>query len=352
MLLGLEQAGVSEEAPADFGMALHPANRLGKGLTQPAEILDGRIGQGGLIEMSPQCFDRIERADIGRRPLHLGPPPVLAQGLAGRAASVRREAIPQEEDRAPPVMLQGLEEAHNLGAGHRSPMEGQRSPQALDFGIGQHRPDPRQALPAADWFLEEGGLAAWCPGRPHRRTLGEAAFVEKPQPGFQAPGVFLIRTWAPKGHTPYLYHFSGCDRLSTLTALAVSPRNRRLALYLHCQARNLTGLRLRAFLRHLLRHLRGPVVLLWDGRPIHLRTAVRGFLARHPRLRVHTFPAYALELNPTEYVWRQADRGLANGAPDDVATLYRSLRQAVRRIRSSQKLLWSSVPASDFPGDC
>ncbi len=157
------------------------------------------------------------------------------------------------------------------------------------------------------------------------------------------------RTWGPKGCTPLLYHRYRRDRLSVISGLAVSPRNRRLALYLQCRARNLTGLDVRAFLRHLLQQLRGPVVLLWDRGPIHRRREVQAFLAQHPRLPVHAFPAYAPELNPAEFVWAQADGALANGAPEDVAALYRSLRRAVRRVRGSQELLWSCIYASDLP---
>lgn len=157
------------------------------------------------------------------------------------------------------------------------------------------------------------------------------------------------RTWGPKGCTPLLYHRYRRDRLSVISGLAMSPRNRRLALYLQCRARNLTGLEIRAFLHHLLRHLRGPVVLLWDRGPIHRRQEVQDFLHHHPRLHVFPFPAYAPELNPAEFVWTQADGRLANGAPEDVAALYRNLRRAVRRIRGSQKLLWSCIYASDLP---
>jgi len=159
------------------------------------------------------------------------------------------------------------------------------------------------------------------------------------------------RTWAPKGCTPRLVHRYRHDRLSVISGLALSPRNRRLALYLQCRCRNLTGLDIRAFLHHLLRHLRGPVVLLWDRGPIHRRREVGAFLARHPRLHVHRFPAYAPELNPAEFVWTQADAALANGVPDDLAALYQDLRRATRRLRGSQRLLWSCIYASDLPWD-
>lgn len=115
------------------------------------------------------------------------------------------------------------------------------------------------------------------------------------------------------------------------------------------QTKSLNGLDVRRFLRHLLRHLQGPVVLLWDQGPIHRRREVQVFLRRHPRVRPEYFPAYAPELNPAEYVWCQSDNRLANSAPQDVAELHQNLRSALQRIRSSQKLLWSCIYASELP---
>jgi DDE superfamily endonuclease len=149
--------------------------------------------------------------------------------------------------------------------------------------------------------------------------------------------------------TPCLRHRYRHDRLSVCSGLAVSPRRRRLGLYLRCQARSLTGLDIRAFLQHLLRHLRGPVDLLWDRGSIHRRREVRTFLADHPRLHVHYFPAYAPELNPAEYVWTRADHELANGVRTISANS--ALGWPARRADCvvSEALLWSCIYASDLP---
>jgi putative transposase len=159
----------------------------------------------------------------------------------------------------------------------------------------------------------------------------------------------VARTWAPKGQPPVVRYLYKQDRLSAISALAVSPKRRRLALYLRLRTRNLTGLDVRAFLHHLLRHLRGPVVLLWDRGPIHRRSEVTQWITAHPRLQVEAFPAYAPELNPAESVWAQADRALANSAPTDLHQLNGLLRNSARRIRGSQPLLWSCIHASDLP---
>ena len=76
---------------------------------------------------------------------------------------------------------------------------------------------------------------------------------------------------------------------------------------------NITGAEVVLFLRHLLRHLRGPVELRWVGGSIYTSDDVKVFLRRHPKLTVHRFPAHALELNPDEFVWTKMQNDLANG---------------------------------------
>ena len=160
------------------------------------------------------------------------------------------------------------------------------------------------------------------------------------------------RTWAPQGHTPYLYHMFKHDKLSAISALTVSPGQRHLGLYLRLATnRAFTGLDVRTFLRVLLRHLRGAVVLLWDRGTIHTRRAVQTYLEAHPRVSPYDFPPYAPELNPAEHIWNQADAALANGAPRHLAQLHGRLRRATRRLRSSQPLLWACIEASDLPWD-
>lgn len=104
-----------------------------------------------------------------------------------------------------------------------------------------------------------------------------------------------------------------------------------------------------AFLRHLLRHLRGPVTLLWDAGKPHRGNLVARFLERHPRLQVSWFPGYAPELNPDEFVWNHLKRAVANSAPRDLDDLQQLVRPPLRRLRRSQRLLWSCIHASDLP---
>jgi putative transposase len=111
----------------------------------------------------------------------------------------------------------------------------------------------------------------------------------------------------------------------------------------------LSGEQIIDFLRHLLRHVRGPIVLVWDNASIHQRQKVQTFLAQHPRLHVYNFPTSAPELNPVEYVWTQVGEYLASRAPEDLEQLVVLIRAALHRIRVSQARLWACVYVSGLP---
>lgn len=157
------------------------------------------------------------------------------------------------------------------------------------------------------------------------------------------------RTWAPKGKTPHFYHWFRQDRISAIAAISLSPQKKRTALYIRFHARNLKGLDIKSFLRYLLRHLRGPVVLLWDRGTIHRDRRVQAFLKRHRRIDTEFFPAYAPELNPAEFIWNQTYSALANVPARDIPDLYVFLRSATGKLRRSQRLLRSCIHASGLP---
>jgi transposase len=138
--------------------------------------------------------------------------------------------------------------------------------------------------------------------------------------------------------------------MSAISALSVSPRRRRVALYARFHRdKNVRSPEVVQFLQQLLRHLRGPVVLLWDSGRQHRGVLVQHFLQAHPRLSTYRFPGYAPELNPDEFVWNHLKRAVANSAPSDLGDLKRLLHPPLQRLRQSQTLLWSCIHASDLP---
>jgi transposase len=60
------------------------------------------------------------------------------------------------------------------------------------------------------------------------------------------------------------------------------------------------------FLKHLLPHMSGNVLVIWDGSPIH-KGQVRSFLAAGAAQQIHVeqLPPYSPDLNPDEEVWHQ-----------------------------------------------
>ena len=103
------------------------------------------------------------------------------------------------------------------------------------------------------------------------------------------------------------------------------------------------------FLRQLLRHLRGPVILLWDQGRIHKGPFIMQVRRDFPRLRIEWFPSYAPELNPAEQVWNDFKGHTANSLPRTKQDIRNSLHANTRRVRRSQGKLRSFILASELP---
>lgn len=139
------------------------------------------------------------------------------------------------------------------------------------------------------------------------------------------------------------------DRLSTLSALTLAPRRRRLGLYWAGHPHNIRGPDVLRFLQALRRHLPRGFTLLWDRHRPHWATVVTTWLRRQRRIVIEWLPPYAPELNPVEHVWghtKYAD--LANYAPADLAALDGAVLTSLARTRSQRSLLVSFFHAADL----
>ena len=86
------------------------------------------------------------------------------------------------------------------------------------------------------------------------------------------------------------------------------------------------------FLKHLLRHIPGLLLVIWDGSPIHRGEPIKTFLANGgaERIRLESLPGYAPDLNPDEGIWNYLKRvELRNMCCPDVRELRQELRLAV-----------------------
>ena len=157
-------------------------------------------------------------------------------------------------------------------------------------------------------FVDESGLSE----RPHR-----------------------YRTWAPRGQTPVLhYHF----RWKTLSLMAgITWWN----VYFKLFPGAIKAPQIIEFLQHLMRHLRRPVLVIWDGLPGHRSRRVRDFVAdQDDRLTVEFLPAYAPELNPVEHIWGDLKQHeIPNLCPRELWELSDAARRALRRMRRRPTLV-------------
>ena len=114
-----------------------------------------------------------------------------------------------------------------------------------------------------------------------------------------------VRTYAPRGQTPTLRMPLTRDHLSAIGALTADGR-----ILMQVQTDAFRGPRVVRFLRHLLRHIAGKLLVIWDGSPIHRATVVKAFLAEGgaQRLWLERLPGYAPDLNPVEGIWHYLKR--------------------------------------------
>ena len=147
----------------------------------------------------------------------------------------------------------------------------------------------------------------------------------------------LVRTYAPIGQTPLLRVPLTRDHLAAISA--ITPDG---ALYLMIQRDSFDGPAIVRFLKHLLRHIPGKLLIIWDGLSAHRGPAVREFLAQGGTERIHLelLPGYAPDLNPDEGVWRYLKHvELKNVCCLNLDHLYTELRQAATRLRRKPNII-------------
>jgi transposase len=157
------------------------------------------------------------------------------------------------------------------------------------------------------------------------------------------------KTWSPVGQTPIVLHRYCHDRISAISGIAVSPKRFHCTLYCLLYEDNIQGEEVAAFLRQLLRQVRGHLMVLLDNGKIHRGNPVQELLARTSRLHLVPFPPYAPELNPDEGVWNHLKNTLANGRPDTQAELMDVLADEICRLARSESLLRGCIQQSELP---
>jgi len=221
-----------------------------------------------------------------------------------------------------------------------------------EFGVSYHKGHVSRLLKELDWTpqmpiaraiqrneqeIERWRVEVWprlkAEAHRQRRTL---VFVD--ESGFYLlPG--KVRTYAPEGHTPVLHEWQTRDHLSVMGG--VTPTGKLCVLV---RQESLNGLHTIEFLRHLIRHIGGRLLVIWDGSPIHRRVAVKDFLAGAAGrgVRVERLPPYAPDLNPVEGSWQHLKHvEMRNLATLDLEELHLELHFAIGRLRQKPRLIRS-----------
>ena len=95
------------------------------------------------------------------------------------------------------------------------------------------------------------------------------------------------------------------------------------------------------FLKALVRHIDGPLLIVWDRLPAHRSRLVREFIQlSEDHIATEYLPPYAPELNPVEYIWAYwKQHELPNVCPKDYWELDERARKALRRMRRKPRLI-------------
>lgn len=162
----------------------------------------------------------------------------------------------------------------------------------------------------------------------------------------------LRRTQAPRGKTPILKQkATHRDHVSVLAALSYSPTRNRPSLYFQTLPDGyFNSERVADFVKQLLRHLRGPVIIVWDRGSMHKGPPIRQLEMEFARLSFETLPPYAPDLNPVESLWKYVKYDeLANYAPSGVEELDQTIIFKLQQIHHNGQRLQTFLSMSDLP---
>lgn len=149
-----------------------------------------------------------------------------------------------------------------------------------------------------------------------------------------------VYTWAPIGQTPIL-KYAPWKHLSVISAMTPNGK-----LYTMTQDRAFRGPDIVRFLKHLMRHITGKLLVIWDGLPAHRSQPVKEFLKNGAATRLHLerLPGYAPDLNPDEGVWNYLKNvEMRNLCCHDLVELRHELRKAIARLRRKVQVIKSFV---------
>ena len=128
--------------------------------------------------------------------------------------------------------------------------------------------------------------------------------------------------------------------MSAIGALAYRTDGCRSRVFVKLHRGEVRSEQVLSFLKHLLRHVRGRVVVVWDRLNAHRSVLVREWALTQSRLELVLLPAYAPELNPVEGLWAWTKgKLLANVCEDTLEPVVGRVRKGVDGLRRRERVL-------------
>jgi transposase len=223
---------------------------------------------------------------------------------------------------------------------------------AGEFGVRYHKDHVGRLLKELRWTpqmpirraiqRDERAIQSWrievWPQLRRRAKRERRVLVFEDESGFYLlPG--LVKTYAPKGHTPVIREVQTRDHLSVMGGLTAEGK-----VYTLARQESLNGMHSIEFLVHLLRVAGKKLLVIWDGSPIHRRAEVKEFVAgTRGKVRVESLPGYAPDLNPwDEGGWHHLKHvELQNVVCLDLEQLHEEFHAAISRWRRKPHLVRS-----------
>jgi transposase len=221
-----------------------------------------------------------------------------------------------------------------------------------EFGVRYHKDHVSRLLKELHWTpqvpitraiqRDERAIRCWrdevWPDLQRRARRERRVLIFEDESGFYLlPG--LVRTYAPEAQTPVIRYKQTRDHLSVMGGMTTEGK-----VYTLVRQKSLNGLHSIEYLTHLLRVAGDRLLVIWDGSPIHRRTAVKEFVSStRGRIWIEALPGYAPDLNPwDEGGWNHLKHvEMRNLACRDLEELHEEFHLALGRLRQRPGLVRS-----------
>src|SRR5262249_38316187 len=150
-----------------------------------------------------------------------------------------------------------------------------------------------------------------CAGPPSKKALQEGRTIIFIDESGISQRPHRVRTWSPRGETLVLPYNFNWDTLSAVAGITF------YSFYFLLYKGTVKSAEVVDFLQALLRHLPGPLLIVWNRLSAHRSRITRDFMAGQGQ-RYGSNTGYAPELNPVEYIWGYwKQHALPNVCPKD-----------------------------------